>query len=315
MRNLAKTLIVVLLFVCVFCPASFGEKFVMKSGEQITGEIVSYDGKTFRVKSPMGILSIELIDVEKIEGNAEEGVLSIFTGVPSSYEPDRVTGTIEYIREGEMRIKTTYGYVVVYTLPKVTGIDLKPKVPPESGKKGRAAKVQLRSEPTTIASKDEIAYWIRKNGFNHPAEISIGSVFSGSIQGDFQHEYELQTLEREPVVINHATGLMWQQAGSTDSMTWERAQAYIDQLNTWKYAGFSDWRLPTIEELISLLEFTKKSGDYYIDPIFETKGDYYWSADKDSSGAAWVASFSGGGVGCRSLLNFYSYVRGVRSRQ
>jgi hypothetical protein len=54
MRIFVKIVVIVVFFVVVLCPLSFGEKFVMKSGEQITGEIVSYDGKTFRVKSPIG---------------------------------------------------------------------------------------------------------------------------------------------------------------------------------------------------------------------------------------------------------------------
>lgn len=48
------------------------------------------------------------------------------------------------------------------------------------------------------------------------------------------------------------TGLMWQQ-GFCDKMTWEEAAAGADTCGT---GGYSDWRLPTIKELYSLIQFS-----------------------------------------------------------
>ncbi|MCP4289089.1 MAG: DUF1566 domain-containing protein, partial [Gammaproteobacteria bacterium] len=56
------------------------------------------------------------------------------------------------------------------------------------------------------------------------------------------------------VVVDHATGLMWQQSGSDDELTYEDAQKYIEKLNQERFAGYDDWRLPTVPELLSLLE-------------------------------------------------------------
>jgi serine/threonine-protein kinase len=100
-------------------------------------------------------------------------------------------------------------------------------------------------------------------------------------------------------------------------MTWENAQAYVKQLNRERYAGFSDWRLPTIEELASLLEPMEKNGDLYIDPVFVPRQKWCWSADKVASAAsraAWYVDFHVGRVYGLSMDDDL-WVRVVRSRQ
>jgi len=37
-------------------------------------------------------------------------------------------------------------------------------------------------------------------------------------------------------------------------MTYEKVQAYIAQLNRANFGGYSDWRLPTLEEAMCLME-------------------------------------------------------------
>ncbi len=65
-------------------------------------------------------------------------------------------------------------------------------------------------------------------------------------------------------VKDNTTGLTWQQSPDTngdgtlnasDKMTWTQAQARPAALNAAKYGGFGDWRLPTIKELYSLMNF------------------------------------------------------------
>jgi len=114
------------------------------------------------------------------------------------------------------------------------------------------------------------------------------------------------------VVVDHATGLTWQKSGSSNSMFYQAAQAYIEQLNRELFGGYSDWRLPTVDELLSLMTRDKQSNEMYINPLFDKNQWWCCSSDKRSSGAAWGVYFDDGNVG-GGYLDGTSYVRAVRS--
>ena len=155
--------------------------------------------------------------------------------------------------------------------------------------------LRLRSDPATL-SRSKIVAMVKKYGFNHPADWSKYGL-SASISGNFQHEYTLQESQGTAVVIDYATGLMWQQSGSSDPMSWSGAHEYVSELNQRQYAGFSDWRLPTVNELTSLMEAEKTSARLYRAPMFATTQLWCWSADlSDSANTAWYVSFSSGGI-------------------
>jgi hypothetical protein len=65
-------------------------------------------------------------------------------------------------------------------------------------------------------------------------------------------------------VHDNVTGLTWQRSPDTDGdgtltaadkLTCDEAQAWPAELNAASFAGYSDWRLPTIKELYSLIDF------------------------------------------------------------
>ncbi len=122
------------------------------------------------------------------------------------------------------------------------------------------------------------------------------------------HNYEKKSIKGGNVVIDYATGLMWLQSGSKDYMQWIAANGWIRNLNARGYAGYSDWRLPTIEEAASLLE-PGKTNALHIDPVFDKEQWGIWSGDKRGS-STWSVYFSLGNVRWR---NKNRYVRPVRS--
>ncbi|MGH7451775.1 MAG: TIR domain-containing protein [bacterium] len=127
------------------------------------------------------------------------------------------------------------------------------------------------------------------------------------------HKYESVERHGAALVIDHATGLTWQKSGSENYMPFEDAKAYVQQLNAKKFGGCNDWRLPTLEEAMSLME-PKKHGDLYLDLIFDCEQRWIWTADKESAWRAWCVGFFSGGCG-RHGIGDDIYVRAVRSGQ
>jgi uncharacterized protein YjbI with pentapeptide repeats/tetratricopeptide (TPR) repeat protein len=122
------------------------------------------------------------------------------------------------------------------------------------------------------------------------------------------HNYNLITLGDDKVVVDYATGLMWHQSGS-DAMEWNKAKEWIKKLNKRGYAGYNDWRLPTLEEAVSLLE--SNWDDLYIDHVFSKEQRLIWTGDSRSHMEdVWSVDFDSGYVFCSLRC---SCVRPVRS--
>jgi len=102
-------------------------------------------------------------------------------------------------------------------------------------------------------------------------------------------------------VTDKATGLMWQKSGSSNSYFNRGAKQYVKQLNKQRFAGHSDWRMPTVEELASLLEKSSKSGAH-INPVFDHKRTICWTVDKFDENklkyylGVWIVDFKQGQI-------------------
>ncbi len=123
-----------------------------------------------------------------------------------------------------------------------------------------------------------------------------------------ENDFEVRVVEKDTVIYDAATSLTWQATTELPQLNWERAQAYVDTLT---YAGFDDWRLPTLEEAMSLMEPKKNEHGLYIDPIFDMKQRWIWTADKYSASRAWYVSFIDGYCYGVDVFN-NRYVRAVR---
>jgi serine/threonine-protein kinase len=122
------------------------------------------------------------------------------------------------------------------------------------------------------------------------------------------NEFELNP---DQTVTDRATGLVWQQSGSEFPLTWYQAEGYIQDLNSIQFAGSSAWRLPTIDELMTLLTELPHGEDYCIEPIFDQRQKRIWSCDRRSFIAAWYVSIDMGYVAWQDFTGYY-HVRAVR---
>ena len=129
----------------------------------------------------------------------------------------------------------------------------------------------------------------------------------------FKNQFEKQEKNGDIVLLDQASGLMWQQSGSPKIMTYKNVQKWIDDLNEKGYAGYTDWRLPTLEEAMSLMQPKENKDGLYIDQAFDSKQEWIWTVDKYKRGsAAWGVGFSHGSCDDRYFFSLTDYVRCVR---
>ena len=104
---------------------------------------------------------------------------------------------------------------------------------------------------------------------------------------------------------------VWQEGYSSSKYGWSGAKGYCIDLTL---DGYSDWRLPNIDELMSISD--KNRVDPAIKNIFKyTKSSFYWSSSEVvNSSEAWYVYFRHGYDGWSYKSSKY-YVRCVRGGQ
>jgi serine/threonine protein kinase len=113
----------------------------------------------------------------------------------------------------------------------------------------------------------------------------------------------------DPVTVaDPVCGLTWQQSGSLYPVTWEQAHAYAERMNAERFGGFNAWGLPTVDELLTLLSNPSPGADFCQAPVFDTRQNWIWSADRRSPKAAWYVNVETGFVGSHDLTGYF-YVR------
>ena len=172
--------------------------------------------------------------------------------------------------------------------------------------------VRLRATPKLVSGEHIIARMLKEYNF-YDDTLNV----SGSFANDFVDN-------GDSTITDNRTGLMWQRSGSSRVKSWKRARTYVKRLNK-GFAGYSDWRLPTVEELASLLRKDKSNGRH-IDSLFDKRQARCWSSDegplfggRDWVPQAWYVNFLQGTIGLAviSTMQTYDpshhYVRAVRS--
>jgi len=108
------------------------------------------------------------------------------------------------------------------------------------------------------------------------------------------------------------TGLLWQKSDDEVRRTWHVAKEYAETLTL---AEHSDWRLPTIEELIGIIDY--KCYDPACASIFTCRSSHYWSGSTCAGYTyyAWAVHFYVGYVYAYDKTFNDFYVRCVREEE
>jgi hypothetical protein len=97
-------------------------------------------------------------------------------------------------------------------------------------------------------------------------------------------------------VTDNLTGLMWAKDAYHGSMIWNDAIDYANNLSlgsAGRAASYTDWRLPNVKELLSLIDFSNYNPALPTGHLFSNvQSGYYWSSTTctSSTGYAWLVN-------------------------
>ena len=123
--------------------------------------------------------------------------------------------------------------------------------------------------------------------------IKAGNFFDSALnpQGEFVNA--LVDNSDGLTVTDERTGVMWQRGG-LDIGSMRTIQRHIKKLNTDGFGGFHDWRLPTMEEALSLLEPEMNAKGLYLDPCFSKEQPFIFVAAQRKPGGYWFVDYKQG---------------------
>lgn len=105
-----------------------------------------------------------------------------------------------------------------------------------------------------------------------------------------KHRYTLE--QNNKVVFDETTGLTWERFRSPDPISYDDVTKHIGTLNQAGYCGFNDWRLPTLEEAMSLMEPRRHEGTgFFMSSIFRAVA-WIWTADSNKEDDVWVVFYN-----------------------
>ena len=114
-------------------------------------------------------------------------------------------------------------------------------------------------------------------------------------------------------VVDKVTGLEWQRVDDDVTRTRDQAFDYCDDLNGTAFAGKTHWRLPSVTELQSIVDYGSSFPAIEAIAFTGTNTNLYWTTSSiaNNVGRGWTVNFNGGGNGnIGKTVN--SYARCVR---
>jgi hypothetical protein len=98
---------------------------------------------------------------------------------------------------------------------------------------------------------------------------------------------------------------------------WVSTYAYVKAVNTTGWCGSKDWRMPTVDELFSIVLLNRDAPSIDTQYFPNTLSAVFWSSSPDAGYGygAWGVDFGNGNAGWSYYKDSYDQVRLVRSGQ
>jgi hypothetical protein len=143
-----------------------------------------------------------------------------------------------------------------------------------------------------------------------------GTGQDGEIQAGVAWPMPRFTDNGDGTMTDNLTGLMWTKDANlaNGKMTWDQN---LDYANNLTLVGYTDWRLPNVNELESLYNASEADNAAWLNSqgFSNVQARYYRSSTTTAfySDNAWVVSMTAGNVGYAFKSNYYYCVWPVRS--
>ena len=141
-----------------------------------------------------------------------------------------------------------------------------------SSGQGTESPLRVRSRPARLLYRE-----IRE-------KLGLDDLFRPHVYHDHRLVVKNALLLHDP-----RTGLHWQRCGSGFTLTRGQAAEYIEYLNRERFEGRCDWRLPTTEEILTVLRRPTAHRDFCLPAGFAPSLHWLWSADTSTRKQAWMA--------------------------
>lgn len=99
--------------------------------------------------------------------------------------------------------------------------------------------------------------------------------------------------EQPGLIVDRRTSLLWQQNG-LDINSIRRINLEIEKRNSERAYGFDDWRLPTMEEALSLMEPERNRKGIYLAPCFSKEQPFIFVDARRKPGGYWFVDYKQG---------------------
>jgi hypothetical protein len=153
----------------------------------------------------------------------------------------------------------------------------------DAGLPADLAGVTLNSAPRDLQAKDVDAI------------IRAGSFFDTQYNPKGRFTNFLVDNHDGLTVTDKVTGIMWQRGGC-DINSIRKIQSYVKKMNDSSFAGYDNWRLPSMEEALSLMEAKQNDKGLHLHKCFSAEQPFIFLAGRRDPGGYWFCDYKQGTI-------------------